>query len=105
MKIEITKVGYPLASAAKQGACISGQNLNEACLTFQSGRVFYCGDDYYILGIDDFSVAKRRTGMIMFKALTSKNFHEDVALLPISGVSEAYVKGFSMNWCTRDTGA
>ena len=41
----------------------------------------------------------------MFKALTSKNFHEDVALLPIAGISEAYVKGFPMNWCTRDTGA
>ena len=41
----------------------------------------------------------------MFKALTSKNFHEDVTLLPIAGISEAYVKGFPMNWCTRDTGA
>ena len=34
MKIEITKVGYPLASAAKQGACISGQNLTKAGLKF-----------------------------------------------------------------------
>jgi hypothetical protein len=34
IKIEITKVGYPLASAAKQGACISGQNLNKAGLKF-----------------------------------------------------------------------
>jgi len=50
--------------------------------------------------------AKNRDDYV--QGLMSNNFHEDCspnANIDKLAFSEAYIKGFSMNCCTRDTGA